>query len=472
MTATVKCDTIKEINSTTPNLTLDSSGNVTVGNNLTVTGTTTQTGAQTFSSNVTMSGVGARFLGDFTNATVTNRVSFQTSTTNGSTGIYALPNGSSTAASWQATNNADPTNASKVLIATNGSTDVQLVSGRNGSGTYLPLSFYTNNTQNAQLDTSGNLTTVGTVNMGSSFLRNRIINGAMQIDQRNAGASQTVNTSGSYTVDRFFVQPGGANVTTQRVAGTGQNQYTFRITGAASVTSCYVQQKIEQLNSYDLAGQSVTVSFTASSSTLTSITCYLDYATAGADNWSTFTTNNTNVITINSTPTRYSFTTTLSASATNGIRFIFNLGAFTSGTFDITGVQLEVGSIATPFERRQYGQELALCQRYCLVDTNVNNPYRWFAVGFPNSTSNLYAGRMFPVPMRVSPAITFSAINVFIADGGNVINSTNMTDTGISSTMLGRITMTTAGSLTVGGCYWVGSDGSSSLRSITYSSEL
>ena len=106
----------------------------------------------------TITGAGSKVLGDFTNATVASRNSFQTSTTNGSTGIYALPNGTSTAASWQATNAADPTNASKILIATNGSTDVQLVSGINGSGTYLPLSFYTNGTQQMQLSTAGILT--------------------------------------------------------------------------------------------------------------------------------------------------------------------------------------------------------------------------------------------------------------------------------------------------------------------------
>jgi len=106
----------------------------------------------------TITGTGSKILGDFTNATVASRNSFQTSTTNGSTGIYALPNGTSTAASWQATNAADPTNASKILIATNGSTDVQLVSGINGTGTYLPLSFYTNGTQQMQLSTAGILT--------------------------------------------------------------------------------------------------------------------------------------------------------------------------------------------------------------------------------------------------------------------------------------------------------------------------
>jgi len=112
---------------------------------------------------MTFAGTGNRILGDFTNATVTNRASFQTSTANSTTGIYALPNGTAVGASWQATNNSDPTNASKILIATNGSTDVQLVSGINGTGTYLPLSLYTNGIQNAQLDTSGNFTAKGSI---------------------------------------------------------------------------------------------------------------------------------------------------------------------------------------------------------------------------------------------------------------------------------------------------------------------
>jgi Chaperone of endosialidase len=98
-----------------------------------------------------------RFLGDFTNATVSSRLAFQTSTANSATGIYALPSGTGTAASWQATNAADPTNASKILIATNGSTDVQLVSGINGTGTYLPLTFYTGGSERVRVDTSGNV---------------------------------------------------------------------------------------------------------------------------------------------------------------------------------------------------------------------------------------------------------------------------------------------------------------------------
>ena len=95
-----------------------------------------------YSGNLTFTGTGSKILGDFSNATLASRTVIQTSTTNGSTGVYVVPNGSSTAASIQALNAATPTNASKILIATNGTTDVQLVSGINGSGTYLPLSIF------------------------------------------------------------------------------------------------------------------------------------------------------------------------------------------------------------------------------------------------------------------------------------------------------------------------------------------
>ena len=107
--------------------------------------------------NITFTGASARITGDFSNATISDRTALQSSTTNGSTGVYALPNGTATSASFEATNAADPTNASKIQLTTNGATDVQLVSGRNGSGTYLPLSFYTNGSQRMRLDTSGNL---------------------------------------------------------------------------------------------------------------------------------------------------------------------------------------------------------------------------------------------------------------------------------------------------------------------------
>ena len=122
------------------------------------------------SSALTLNGTGGLFSGDFSNATVTSRNAFQTSTTNGSTGIYALPNGTSTAASWQATNNATATNCSKILIATNGATDVQLVSGINGTGTYLPLTFYNNGAEKARLSVAGGFSVGTTADPGAGAI--------------------------------------------------------------------------------------------------------------------------------------------------------------------------------------------------------------------------------------------------------------------------------------------------------------
>jgi hypothetical protein len=109
--------------------------------------------------------------GDFDTATLALRTRMQTSTTNATTGVYVVPNGSATSASVQVSNAADPTNASKLVVATNASTDTQIVSGANGSGSYLPLSFYTNNDIRFQMGNAGELnvrTAPGTVSSGTS----------------------------------------------------------------------------------------------------------------------------------------------------------------------------------------------------------------------------------------------------------------------------------------------------------------
>jgi len=92
--------------------------------------------------------------GDFDNATLNNRTKLQTTTTNATTNVYVAPNGSATSAGVSVANNSSLTNASKIVMATNGTTDTQIISGINGSGTYLPLSFYTNNALAMQIDTS------------------------------------------------------------------------------------------------------------------------------------------------------------------------------------------------------------------------------------------------------------------------------------------------------------------------------
>jgi len=109
--------------------------------------------------------------GDFDNVTLNNRTKLQTTTTDATTNVYIVPNGTATSAGVSVANNSDLTNASKIVMATNGATDTQIISGINGTGSYLPMSFYTNNTLAGQFDTSGNLTVTGSVTATGGFVQ-------------------------------------------------------------------------------------------------------------------------------------------------------------------------------------------------------------------------------------------------------------------------------------------------------------
>jgi hypothetical protein len=100
-----------------------------------------QTRAGTSATTYTFSATGARIQGDFSNATLTNRASLQTSTTNGATGVQVLPNGSGTVSAFNCFNNSDPTNAAYIGIGIS-SGNTSLTSANTGSGTALPLVIY------------------------------------------------------------------------------------------------------------------------------------------------------------------------------------------------------------------------------------------------------------------------------------------------------------------------------------------
>jgi hypothetical protein len=251
--------------------------------------------------------------------------------------------------------------------------------------------------------TFNDASTQNTAATGFGF-KNRILNGQMVIDQRNAGASQTINNTTAYTVDRWYVGFVGGSGTSQRVAGTGGFQNAIRMTGGSGITSAFVGQKIESFNSADLAGNTVTVSFRASSSTLTSIAWYARFPTA-VDNYASVTAISNATINITSTPTNYTFSFACPSGVTNGLEIFFLTGSFTSGTLDITGVQLEKGSTATSFDYRPYGTELALCQRYCYVSIGANS----LVAGAAQGVDNVYMKYILPVPMRATPSLTFTA---------------------------------------------------------------
>jgi hypothetical protein len=250
---------------------------------------------------------------------------------------------------------------------------------------------------------AGDTTITGSLVPSSSFLRNRIINGDMRVDQRNAGASGTAQ---EYTVDRwtaFLAQ--ASKLTWQQNAGAVTPPTGFANYLGATSSSAYsvlstdyfvFEQPIEGLNVADLAwgtasASTITLSFQARSSltgtfggslqnSAQSRSYPFTYSIPTANTWTSIsvtiagdttgtwlTTNGVGIRVNLSLGAGSSVSGTSGAwagsnywSATGAVSVVGTSGA----TFYVTGVQLEVGTVATPFERQIYNAQLAQCQRY------------------------------------------------------------------------------------------------------------
>jgi hypothetical protein len=283
-------------------------------------------------------------------------------------------------------------------------------------------------------------------------LKNKLINGSMQIDQRNAGASLTVNsTAQKYPVDRFYCENSTSGVFTIQQSSTAPAGFNNSLvatvtTGSGSLTGSQyaaITQQIEGYNVADLSfgtanAKTVTLSFWVQSSVTGTFggtfrnsadnRCYpFTYTINSASTWEQksitvagdtsgtwLTTNGVGLkvwFSLGTGPTwsgtANAWASTLYVSATGATNLLATNGA----TFYITGVQLEQNTSATPFERRLYNQELANCQRYFVktysqsvaVPTNSSG-------GFLRTRS--YSGAygafvwLLPVSMRTAPTAT------------------------------------------------------------------
>jgi len=282
--------------------------------------------------------------------------------------------------------------------------------------------------------TSG-ISQTGSFDSASTFgFKNRIINGLMMVDQRNAGAAQTITAAAAlaYTVDRWYGYCTGANVTGQQVAGAttpSVTQNRYRFTGAASVTAVGFGQRIEQKNCYDMAGSTATLSADlAISATLTTVTWTAYYATTTADTFGslavpTVTQIATGTFTVTSTVTNFSTNISVPAAATTGIQIVFTVGALTAGlTWTIGNVQFEKSATATSFDYRPYGTELQLCQRY-LPAFNAVGASDPICSAFMQSTTACRAVFPHKVSARVPPTGgTFTAGSTFQFSGTAGVN--------------------------------------------------
>jgi hypothetical protein len=267
-------------------------------------------------------------------------------------------------------------------------------------------------------------------NVSTAGGRNFLINGAMEISQRNGTSSLTVNNTLLYTVDRFFLYNAGATAATaQKVTGTNNGTpNSIRISGPLSLGSNFAQ-RIESNQLNVAAGQTVTLSgLIYGSTSLSSIATYCIVPTA-VDNYASTTTVSGSIssLTVNTGTgtTKFSVTFTLPSTAVNGAEVGINFGAaLSSGAYvDISELQLEIGSTATAFSRAggTIQGELAACQRYYWQWSSANQAFTQFCLANAVSTSASRSVVPCPIPMRVVPSsgsVAFSAASTFAPSSG------------------------------------------------------
>lgn len=241
--------------------------------------------------------------------------------------------------------------------------------------------------------------------------RNLIINGAMQVAQRGTSSSST----GYQTVDRWRLNLGTQQE--QKTDTPDQFKNSMEITGTVAGSSGYgiVLQRIESNNIYGALGQNCTLScYVKNTGTSTANVSVEVYRANSTDDFSAITL----VSSLTSQPitsgwTRITFPAfAVPTTASTGLEVrIFRYDASNDQEWLITGVQLEVGTVATPFEHRSFGEELALCQRYFeRVAEPTNSCYSVGTATFANQPRNVL---VYKQRKRAIPSISSSAGSEF-----------------------------------------------------------
>jgi hypothetical protein len=283
---------------------------------------------------------------------------------------------------------------------------------------------------------------------------NKVINGDFNINQR----AFTSTTAGGYNFDRWQSALVGGTVTTSTqaftlgtapVSGYEGKNFLRMVTSGQSATSDFASfyQPIESVRTF--AGETVTVSLWAKAASGTpKIAFELGQFFGGGGSPSATVNNYLGQITLSTNWTRYSINfalpsisgKTLGTSGNDALRLNFWTSAGTdfnartgslgiqSNTFDIWGVQIEAGSVATAFQTATgtIQGELAACQRYYYrSSSSASNPYAAFTQFAPaNSTTQAFIGMRLPVSMRTPPLVLEFA-NLQLADGSNLYTVTS-----------------------------------------------
>jgi hypothetical protein len=190
--------------------------------------------------NLTSTGTGNRITGDFSNATHVNRVAFQTSTTNGSTSPFLLPNGSSSTTQWVMSSAADPTNCSYMGVGLITGAEARVISGTIGSGTFLPMTFNTGGSERMRI-VGGTGSDVGYVGIGTTSPAVPLdIYNATTASLRVQGDSTTNMQLARFSTDTtnpsFIIRKGRGTVASPTAVASGDimGQFIFQAFGGTN----------------------------------------------------------------------------------------------------------------------------------------------------------------------------------------------------------------------------------------------
>jgi len=353
---------------------------------------------------------------------------------------------------------------------------------------------------NVILDQSGTnpvLKNVEVVNNSPMMFRNKIINGDMRIDQRNAGASTTISAYG-YGIDRWGYQCfGGGAWSSQRTtvvpSGHGNSLGLIVTTADGSIGSTDVYQlfqKVEGFNAADLGfgtanAKTITVSFWVRSSITGTYSASFQnngfnrgyvatFEVNAADTWEyktltvigdtsgTWTIDNSVGLQLaidlgsgsgsNITAGSWQTVTTSSLRTSGSVDWVGTLNA----TFYITGVQLEEGTVATPFEHRPYGVELSLAQRYFQVIRSLGS-------AGARSSTDVEGNIQYLQQMRSTPSISLSAPYIVYDLYGNAKTQSSINVSigvvGYKTSTGAAISLSNFTGLTQGRIQWSGNGG-------------
>ena len=316
------------------------------------------------------------------------------------------------------------------------------------------------------LDSSGNLGSIASINGGPlAGFRNRIINGDFDIAQR--GTSFAAIANGTYSLDRWAWGQAGAMVCTVTQStdvpnNTFQSSYKVDVTTVDSSIAAgdfaTVIQAIEGYNVRDLIGTTFTLSFWVKSPNTGAHSVGFRNGTVNRSHIKEYTITTANTWEYKTLTVNGGLITAGSWDWTNGsgLNVVFTLacgttyqntadawhtGNFfatanqvnvmdnTANDFFLTGVQIEPGPVATPFERRPIGTELALCQRYFQLVSS-------FGFGYAPSGSQRAANPFFMTEMRAVPSIVVTGATGVNCTGQAAVNI-GTRSFGITTTVLG-----------------------------------